>query len=138
MSSNEPLDLDDLPGRGDPAHGAHGFTIRDLAAQFQLTYRALRFYESRGLLTPRHTQGRRVYTQEDRERLDLLVWGKRMGFTLAEIGEMIEARRRGAAAPKQTLLQLDQTVERLNEMIARRDEIVAAIAELRRHLATLG
>ncbi|QCK86555.1 MerR family transcriptional regulator [Phreatobacter aquaticus] len=139
MSSKDPtaFDVDTVPGAVERAHGAAGLNIRDIASQFHLTYRALRFYESKGLLTPRHRDGRRVYSEEDRERLELLVWGKRLGFTLAEIGEMIENRAKGTSEPQQNLLQPDDMIARMKELTARRDEIIAAIAELRRHLAEL-
>ncbi len=123
---------------GDQAQGSRDFTIAELAAEFQLTYRALRFYESRQLLAPQHRAGRRIYSQQDRESLKLLVWGKRLGLTLAEIGALIAERRADTAAPKQTLLRRDQMVDRLRDLTHRHDEIVAAIAELKRHLATLG
>jgi len=68
------------------------FSITDLAKEFGTTLRALRFYESRGLLTPLREGRKRIFSRADRDRLALILKGKKLGFTLAEISEMIEAQ----------------------------------------------
>jgi len=68
------------------------FSITDLAKEFDVTLRALRFYESRGLLTPVREGRKRIFSRADRDRLALILKGKKLGFTLAEISEMIEAQ----------------------------------------------
>ena len=66
------------------------FTIRQLCVEFAVTARALRFYEDRGLLHPRRQGQHRLYSVRDRARLQLILRGKRAGFSLAEIGEFLD------------------------------------------------
>ena len=66
------------------------FTIGELAREFELTTRAIRFYEDCGLLTPQRSGRHRVYTQRDRTRLKLTLRGKRLGLTLAEVKELVD------------------------------------------------
>ena len=66
------------------------FTISDLSAQFEISPRTIRFYEEKGLLSPQRTKGNhRVYDKRDRARLKLILRGKRFGYSLEEIAEMI-------------------------------------------------
>jgi len=66
------------------------FSISELAREFDVTPRAIRFYEDQGLLAPRRDGQRRIYTPRDRTRLKLTLRGKRLGLTLAEIRELID------------------------------------------------
>jgi DNA-binding transcriptional MerR regulator len=66
------------------------FTISELAREFDVTPRAIRFYEDQGLIAPRREGQRRVYTPRDRTRLKLTLRGKRLGLTLSEIKELID------------------------------------------------
>lgn len=66
------------------------FSIGDLASEFGVTLRALRFYEEKGLLHPRRQGQSRVYSRRDRSRLRLILTGKRVGFTLGEIRDMLD------------------------------------------------
>ncbi len=66
------------------------FSISDLAREFDVTPRAIRFYEDQGLLAPRRDGQRRIYTPRDRTRLKLTLRGKRLGLTLSEIRELID------------------------------------------------
>ena len=66
------------------------FSISDLAHEFDVTPRAIRFYEDQGLLSPRRDGQRRIYTLRDRTRLKLTLRGKRLGLTLSEIRELID------------------------------------------------
>jgi DNA-binding transcriptional MerR regulator len=68
----------------------HEFSIGELAKEFDVTPRAIRFYEDQGLLTPRREGQRRIYTLRDRTRLKLTLRGKRLGLSLAEIRELID------------------------------------------------
>ena len=72
---------------GDPSQ--EQFSISDLSQEFDVTTRAIRFYEDEGLLEPRRQGRRRVYTVRDRVRLKLILRGKRLGFSLSEIGDII-------------------------------------------------
>jgi DNA-binding transcriptional MerR regulator len=65
-------------------------SIGDLAREFDVTPRAIRFYEDEGLLSPRRDGSRRVYSKRDYVRLKLILRGKRLGFSLAEVREMLE------------------------------------------------
>ena len=66
------------------------FSISELAREFEITPRAIRFYEDQGLLAPRRDGQRRIYTPRDRTRLKLTLRGKRLGLTLSEIRELID------------------------------------------------
>jgi DNA-binding transcriptional MerR regulator len=66
------------------------FSISELAREFDVTPRAIRFYEDQGLISPRRIGQRRVYTPRDRTRLKLTLRGKRLGLTLSEIRELID------------------------------------------------
>jgi DNA-binding transcriptional MerR regulator len=78
------------------------FTIGELAREFDLTTRAIRFYEDCGLITPNRSGRNRVYTQRDRTRLKLTLRGKRLGLTLAEVKELVDMYE----SPRDTLPQL--------------------------------
>ena len=77
-------------------------TIGELAREFDLTTRAIRFYEDCGLLAPQRVGRNRVYTARDRTRLKLTLRGKRLGLTLAEIKELVDMYE----SPRDTLPQL--------------------------------
>ena len=66
------------------------YTIGELAQEFNVTTRAIRFYEHQGLLSPTRNGQARVYSARDRVRLKLVLRGKRLGFSLGEIGEMLD------------------------------------------------
>jgi len=66
------------------------FTIGELAREFDVTPRTIRFYEDQGLLAPRRDGQRRIYAQRDRTRLKLTLRGKRLGLSLSEIRELID------------------------------------------------
>jgi DNA-binding transcriptional MerR regulator len=107
------------------------YSINELAREFSLTHRALRFYESRGLLAPERDGRRRIFSREDRDRLVLIIKGKKLGFTLTEISEMVDAQSGRAS---QHGLKL--TAEKCREQIAHFERQIAeaneALAELRR------
>ena len=69
---------------------AETYSIADLAREFDVTHRAIRFYEDEGLLSPGRDGTRRVYSKRDWVRLKLILRGKRLGFSLAEVHEMLE------------------------------------------------
>lgn len=65
-------------------------SIGDLAREFDVTLRTIRFYEDEGLLSPRREGSRRIYSKRDQVRLKLILRGKRLGFSLADVREMLE------------------------------------------------
>ena len=76
-----------------PADSDRSFTIGDLAREFGVTLRTLRFYEDRGLLSPRRDGTARIYDLRDRDRLSVILKGKQLGFTLTEIRAMLAEDR---------------------------------------------
>ena len=78
------------------------FTIGELAREFDLTTRAIRFYEDCGLLMPQRSGRNRVYTARDRTRLKLTLRGKRLGLTLAEVKDLVDMYE----SPRDTQAQL--------------------------------
>src|SRR3989475_7928138 len=77
------------------------FSISELAREFDVTPRAIRFYEAEGLISPRRDGQRRIYTPRDRTRLKLTLRGKRLGLTLSEIRELIDMYEPGRDARPQ-------------------------------------
>jgi DNA-binding transcriptional MerR regulator len=73
-----------------PAQRRETFTITELADEFALTTRAIRFYEDQGLLSPERRGTRRIYSQRERVRLKLVLRGKRLGMSLADIAEILD------------------------------------------------
>ncbi|WP_428032753.1 MerR family transcriptional regulator [Ancylobacter sp.] len=107
------------------------FTIGDLAREFGVTLRALRFYEDKGLLAPRREGLTRLYSAAERSRLAIILKGKKLGFTLAEIKAMV-ALREGSAMPAGGLaLTREKCAEQLGLLEQQKVEIEEAIAELR-------
>lgn len=113
------------------------FTITDLAQEFKVTARAIRFYEDKGLLHPSRQGMNRVYTKRDRARLILILRGKRLGFSLAEIREMINLYDLGDGQGEQLRVTLKRSADRLKVLEAQRRDVEAAIDELRRSVAIL-
>jgi DNA-binding transcriptional MerR regulator len=111
------------------------YTISQLAREFAVTPRALRFYEDKGLLTPRRNGQNRVYTYQDRARLLLIVRGKRVGFSLVEIKEMLDLYRVDQRA--QALTALKRYQSRLDALKAQRADVDAAIESLTDGIAQL-
>ena len=113
------------------------YTIGDLAREFGVTLRTLRFYEDRGLLSPRREGTARIYDARDRSRLAVILKGKQLGFTLTEIRAML-AEERGVEAPAPNLrLSLIQVEEQIRHLEEQRREIDEALAELRSTRAAL-
>lgn len=110
--------------------GQTEFTITELADEFGLTHRALRFYDTRGLLSPQREGRRRIFTRADRDRLSLIVKGKKLGFTLAEISQMIEAQS-GQASAQTLKLSAEKCLEQIAHFERQMREASAALAELR-------
>lgn len=123
---------------------AGGFTISDLARDFGVTLRTLRFYESRGLIAPARSGMTRIYSARDRARLALILKGKQLGFTLVEIRAMLanEDKKAGghekSAAVGGLHLSREQIVEQLDLLRNQRAEIDDAIKELESALSRLG
>lgn len=106
------------------------YTIGEMCRAFGVTPRALRFYEQKELLKPiRHGQHRH-YTPRDRARLKLILRGKRFGFSLAEIRELLELYYVGDGQVTQLSATLAAAEKHHEELSARREELTRAISEL--------
>ncbi|ALV25715.1 MerR family transcriptional regulator [Pannonibacter sp. Q-1] len=135
LSIQDGNEIADVVAAADDSTKKTQFTIGDLAKEFGVTLRTLRFYEDRGLLNPKRDGLNRVYTRRDRARLKLVVMGKRVGFSLSEIRDMLDLYdlRDGQVT------QLRVALSRFNEQIAvletQRKDIDQAIEELSRTVA---
>jgi DNA-binding transcriptional MerR regulator len=114
------------------AAGREVFTIRDLTKEFDVSARTLRFYEEKGLLAPRRNGEQRLYGRRDRARLRYVLMGKRVGFSLEEVREMLDLYDLGDGRHKQLQVALAKFQERSARLEQQRAEIDRAIAELAR------
>lgn len=109
---------------------AETYTITELAEEFGITTRAIRFYEDKDLLHPQRHGLNRIYRRRDRARLQLILRGKRLGFSLADIKEMIDLYDLGDGQRAQLKVTLAKSQERLDSLRQQRRDIDEAIAEL--------
>jgi len=116
---------------------AESFTITDLAAAFAVTPRAIRFYEDQGLISPQRQGQNRIYSRRDRARLAWILRGKRVGFSLAEIREMLDLYDAGDGRAKQRRVTIERCRDRLAALEEQRADIDDMIDELQRFVATL-
>ena len=107
------------------------FTIGELATAFSLSPRAIRFYEDQGLLSPQRAGTTRVYTKRDRARLQLILRGKRLGFTLADIREFLDLYDSDRSKHRQMAMTLQRTRTRIAELEQQLEDITITLAELR-------
>jgi DNA-binding transcriptional MerR regulator len=110
------------------------WTISELAREFKVTARALRFYEDKGLLSPKRDGMNRVYSARDRGRLQLILRGKRVGFPLAEIKEILDLYDINDGERQQMRLAARKFRARLAILQAQRDDIVSAIDTLKERI----
>jgi DNA-binding transcriptional MerR regulator len=121
------------------------FTISQLARELDISPRAIRFYEEKGLISPQRTRGnQRVYSRRDRARLKLILRGKRFGYSLAEIAEMIgmtdvnmdetEQIRKSLAFGEKRLAEIR---DRMNELRLLEKDLLEVKEKLIRRLAEI-
>lgn len=106
------------------------FAIADLAQEFGISTRAIRFYEAKGLLNPERVGGTRVFRRRDRARLILILRGKRLGFSLRDISDYLSLYDAQSHAA-QTSLLIAKVDERLALLEAQKSDLETTISELR-------
>ena len=106
------------------------FSISELAQEFDVTPRAIRFYEDQGLLAPRRAGQRRIYTARDRTRLKLTLRGKRLGLSLAEIRELIDMYEPGRDERPQLERFREVLESHRKSLLQQRADIEAQLAEI--------
>lgn len=111
------------------------WTIRQMCATFDVTPRALRFYEARELLFPDRDGQHRLFTRADRARLKLILRGKRFGFSLEQIRQLLAMYNRDDSDLLQLRRACELAQERIAEMERQRAELEAAICDLRAELS---
>jgi len=107
------------------------FSISELAREFDITPRAIRFYEDQGLLAPRRDGQRRIYTPRDRTRLKLTLRGKRLGLTLSEIRELIDMYEPGRDERPQLERFLAVLEAHKASLLQQQADIEAQLSEIR-------
>jgi len=109
-------------------------TIRQMCEAFDVTPRTLRFYEAKELLSPRRVGQKRLFTRRDRARLKLIQRGKRFGFSLEDLRQLLDLYDKGDQQHSQIARAYAVARTRLAEMEKQRDELEAAISELREQM----
>ncbi len=120
----------DANKNNEPAAKSETFTISDLADEFALTTRAIRFYEDHGLLSPTRKGTRRVYGQRERVRLKLVLRGKRLGMSLAEIAEILDLYDADKSERSQLLKFLESLEKRRATLELQREDIDVVLEEI--------
>jgi DNA-binding transcriptional MerR regulator len=109
-------------------------TIREMCEAFDVTPRTLRFYEAKELIFPFRDGQKRLYSKRDRARLKLILRGKRFGFSLEEIRQLLDLYHMGDSQQTQLQRTYETALAHLKAMEAQRDELNEAIEELRDQL----
>lgn len=107
------------------------YTVTELAEELGITPRTIRFYEAKGLLKPRRAGTTRVYTHRERARMLLILRGKRLGFSLADIREYLDLYDADPSQVRQLQLLTQKVDRRIAELEQQREDLEAALQELR-------
>lgn len=106
------------------------YSISELAHEFALTTRAIRFYEDEGMLAPARRGRARIYGERERVRLKLILRGKRLGFSLSEIRDLLDLYEVSRNERAQLALFIDLLGERRARMLQQKEDIDAVLAEI--------
>ena len=106
-------------------------SIREMCDEFEVTPRTLRFYEAKELLFPIREGQKRLFTKRDSARSKLILRGKRFGFSLEQIRQLLDMYQRGPQQLNQMTKTYEIALERLADMESQRDELNEAIDELK-------
>ena len=107
------------------------YSVSELALEFGLTARAIRFYESKGLVSPQRVGTTRVYTHRERSRLKIILRGKRLGFSLSDIKEYLDLYDMDSARRNQHQLLLKKVRTRIVDLEGQRCDLETTLNELR-------
>ena len=110
------------------------WTIREMCDHFDVTPRTLRFYESKELLFPKRQGQKRLFTKKCRGRLKLILRGKRFGFSLEDIRQLLEMYDMGDQQQTQLLRTYELATDKLTDLKNQRDEIEETIKELQQQI----
>ena len=117
-------------GRKDPDRSGPTWSISDLAQEFALTTRAIRFYEDEGLLAPVRRGQTRVYAERERTRIKLILRGKRLGLALSEIRELFDIYAATGSERPQLSKFLQMLADRRAMLLQQREDIDAVLVEI--------
>ena len=106
------------------------YSVTELAHELGITPRAIRFYETKGLIKPKRAGNTRVYSHRDKARMQLILRGKRLGFTLADIKEYLDMYDVDPSKAKQVRLLLGKVERRIDELELQREDLETTLAEL--------
>lgn len=109
--------------------------IGEMAQKFGVTLRALRFYEDKGLLSPKREGATRLYSKRDRTRLKLILLGRKVGFSLRDVKQIMDLYDPNGTNSKQLRLTLEKSEKQLGRLQKQRLAIDEAIDELNRNIA---
>jgi DNA-binding transcriptional MerR regulator len=118
-------------GAANTESGKGEITISQMSRQYGVSLRTLRFYEDRGLIKPRREGNARYYRGSDRVRMEMILRGKKLGFTLTEINDLIGGKGANETPDLEEQLQPQQIVNQIGHLERQRDEIENAILRLR-------
>ncbi len=107
------------------------YTVTELAERLGITARAIRFYETKGLLSPQRVGSTRVYDYRDRARLQLILRSKKLGFSLADIREYLDLYDPASGQREQQQLLLRKVRERIESLRQQQEALESTLAELR-------
>ena len=110
------------------------YSIRDLSDEFDITPRALRFYEDKGLIAPERKGLQRIYNRRDKARISLILRGKRLGFSLAEIRDWLDLYELQDGQVAQAQRLLDASHGRMDALVQQREDIEDTIRELQEQM----